>query len=535
MESNSNRRFQERQNTFQQIDPYEHKRRRENFAVELRKQKRDNRTAKRRAKISVAGYMLYFKAKENLTMPEVPVALVKYKPELASDSLNPVDKLQIIKDLLLNEGDTNLKVEGLNAILELLNDEQSPLGTLVQLGFTEMFQVFIDFNIYPTNIIYPATACLANICTAPHELMTHFFSTSIVSKFLSALNLRTLTICNLALRGLANIAGDSYEFRKVLLSKGVIHEVSSFLDGLKNNIHTVVEPVSHLLNNLCENAEDIEINDLDRMVQWIGVLTQSTNSNVKKDCLNAIMKITSVDEERIQLILDNQLGSYAVQGLHSTEKRALLHSLSILSNILEITEEYTHKLLGLGMLDKLMPCLSHSNSRIRAKAYLLLSNLVAGTKEHINFFLNHSVSSLSVSGLLDSNLEVRKECSYMLKNLFIKGTVSQKLELVKYGIIETLKESFDDYDAYLSKKLLDISFRLLVTGMEHSEISGEEPNQMVELFMDSGCAEEIEALTMRTENPKVAKLATSICAEFFDEACNSQELTNKPSGQFEFS
>jgi len=33
----------------------------------------------------------------------------------------------------------------------------------------------------------------------------------------------------------------------------------------------------------------------------------------------------------------------------------------------------------------------------------------------------------------------------------------------------------------------------------------------------------------------VAKLATSICAEFFDEACNSQELTNKPSGQFEFS
>lgn len=148
-------RVEERKHLFQKsFDVLEIKHRRESFAIELRKQKRIQNTTKRR--FLVTGHDAFNEVSRdtlnNLTMSDMDPLIVTSKPELALPEYSVIQKLVMLREMLLQ--DTNLDV--ISKIIEYIWETSSTypdlINILVDLGFTPAVVKYLDQS-YPEDIV----------------------------------------------------------------------------------------------------------------------------------------------------------------------------------------------------------------------------------------------------------------------------------------------------------------------------------------------------------------------------------------------
>ena len=117
------------------------------FAINLRKSSRSYNTAKRRAILGPLKYpsifMQNYRGKINIS--ELPVALIKSYPELASDEVPAIEKLGIIRRILYDEKVTELIIESLNALMGIFGSvDTMPIEIIFRMEFIPVFIKYME-------------------------------------------------------------------------------------------------------------------------------------------------------------------------------------------------------------------------------------------------------------------------------------------------------------------------------------------------------------------------------------------------------
>ncbi|CAG9313643.1 unnamed protein product [Blepharisma stoltei] len=519
-------RFEERIFGFQQVAGAELlKKKQENYAVELRKKIRSQNTTKRRAVVSGHSFLLHYSEKENVSVGNLPFHLIKMNPELASPDVNPIEKLRIIREIMVEDTDRNVLDQGLEVLAGVLKIEvDTPFSTIVYLGFIPILQRLMDYK-YPTPIVLNATMCLANICNGPHEYASHVFKLDGIHSFLRIISSRNIQPTIMAIRGLANLCGDCYEFSTAIIESNLINQLSQLLENCRDDNLELMAVISHLARNITQNADDISIEQIDKIVQWIGKLIIFQDPEIKDDCLKALRNISKCeDNKKIELILENNLGEFCVQSLGNYEENLLKNASKIIANFFALDIEITQQLLDCGVLDKLLQLINHPSSEIRRSVYLALSNILCGTNYQKTKYLDHEIAAFSMRGLEDADANVKLECSTMLKNFINTSEYGLTLKLIELRIFDYLKNALDnDIEPDFLNNILSICDGLLEAGKQEQYRIRDVSNQIALMFEESGCLDVLENIIGNMEVGDIFQYAQQIHEEYFGQSFDSTD------------
>ena len=519
-------RSQRRQEKFQQIDLKELAEKRHAFAVELRRQKRELRVKKRRAQMSSNQMNLL----DRQELFEVPLVLKQNNPQLNNSELSLSEKLSILKDMLA-ASPPEVKSGVLDTLLCFIEANTNSLKCFVQANLVPLIRETAE-KTQDLEVRLLCFAMLANVFTLPRDEILEIYDVSYIRLLQSGI--KDSKTFSYAILGLANLGHDSSKFRRDQINSGVLQELVEFMEQATGE--EAFENLGFFLFVLLREAEVLPLDSIHQMLQWIKVLISANNNQLTKDCLYSLKLLTSFEEAHITLVIDNNLDKVALGYLKSQDLETLRTSICVLGNIMGGTDKQTQIMLENGVLDKLMPIVDHSDRNIRTKVFWALSNLTAGTKTQIKKFVNHGILKLCIEGLVDQDLKVRKECAYMVLNLLKEGLPKDKMKLLEVGVMDKLRTAMDELDSSYMKDVLDIGFRLLVTGLEDAERSESLQNKAKDTFEESGCLAKLESIIDSCSNSSVFDLAMTIYVEFFSEfpETSSKQLLNATQGEFVF-
>ena len=240
----------------------------ERFAIELRKSHRYEHTAKRRALLGTTKYSAIFTQsyKGNINISEMPMSLIKSYPELASEEMPNIQKLIIICSILETEKATDIIVESLTTLLDVLGyADDMPIEPIFRLGFIPIFLKFSDFH-YGTQIVYPAIACLANLTVCDNYFTTCLVNYGIIESMIRVITPKSLRISSFAIKALGNLIIDSKECFYRMINQGALKKICTLMEESKEIRKELYEALCFYISQVSVFYQELSIIDANRML-----------------------------------------------------------------------------------------------------------------------------------------------------------------------------------------------------------------------------------------------------------------------------
>lgn len=497
----------------------------EKFAIELRKSHRMQNTAKRRALLGPfrASYIFSQPYKGNINISEIPVALIKSYPELASEEIPAIEKLDIIRNILIQESATEMIVESLNALMEIFGYyDEMPLEVIFRMGFVPLFIKYMDWK-YSSSIVYPSAVCLTNISACDHYYVACLVNNKGLDALVSVISPRSLITSALSIKALGNITIDSSEFHKQTKNPQVLNKITNLLEESKE-IHTELYlSLCFYIVTISNNYQSLTKSETFTLIQWIERLLDLEEPCITKDLLKAIynfscMPYACITSKKVLRFISENCSYYL--------------SMRCIANIIYHSCEQAEYFLKSNVLDTLIDGANDAPNSSKA-AYQCLSNIVISG--HYSPILHHPKLSTLISGLISKDKKVLKEASYFFsyfsKHLDYKTWVS----LISLGLLEAINQNLDtENDPELIQETLYICTYMFLKGKIESEDQGDISNRLIDEFEENECISTLEEL-MCHENSDISDFAKDIIEEYFPEYIKNQENLIETVSIFKFS
>lgn len=532
MESPRAIRLEERKRQFMApFDLSDLRQRRDTFAVELRKQKRNEGTHKRRL---LAGQKFAQGSAEahTLELREFSETLAQAFPQLCSSA--PGTPVQALKELLSHPNLSHeLYRDALLALRRLLSRDLSPpTDAVVNYGFVPVVLRFVNMHDFPAEIVLEAGWIMCNIVSGSKKATEEAIRSGCIQAFLGVLDPAHPDILEVAIWGMGNIAGDCSMFRDLLINSRA-HEMLATLIRQSQPLDPKVAKVcAWTLSCFVRGKAVPPLNVCEEVVKAVEVLAKTTDLEVVKDCFWALSHISDAENEYTQLIINAGLGKVAMGYLPTATLEIIHPALRIVGNIASGDDLMTQHVLDQGLLDKLVPLLPSSSALIRKEVMWTLSNVTAGTTEQCQAFLSHPIARGAVKTLGDGDLNVRKEASWCFSNIARQGKTSQKLQLLDIDILSYLKLLLNDSVEIVPNGLILVN-QLLVAGKEQSQVQNLPVNLAALKMEESGCLQALDILTHH-ENVVLAGESQRILSLFFTLEDPSIVFQDAPAPRFAF-
>lgn len=363
------------------------------------------------------------------------------------------------------------------------------------------------------NIAGGTTASNTSVCNAGGMELFH--------KLLQTSDKQYLDV---ALYGLANIAGESQTNRNRLLDLGVLNTLLDKYSIAKE--FELLESYGFLLKNIMRYP--YEFNE-----QTVNDILEVSMQTLEISCCD------STTEEFIEgigcLVSHNDYGKYVLStepylsillsyfNHTAYEIQEKVHRITAV--IATGTTEMTQSLLNKRILDKALCLLHNAKPPLRKEIAWLVSNITAGTRDQIDEVLSHSIITSVMKLLIESDLNVKKEATYIFYNIAILASPNQILKLVSLGILEYLKDALNNSDP---KYVLVISTQNMLTFTRALLKAGEDLQvDSLKFMMDSsGCIDVLEKL-LNSQNSLISEKAYGIVRDFIglDEDSDQEKQT----------
>jgi len=504
--------------------------RRDTFAVELRKQKRNEGTHKRRL---LAGQKFTQGSEEihSLELREFSETLVQVFPQLRNSPGTPV---QALKELLRHPNLSHeLYRDALSALRRLLSrDISPPTEAVVSHGFVPVVLRFVNLHDFPAEIVVEATWIMCNVVSGSKTATEEAIRSGCIQAFVSVLDPAHPDILEVAIWGMGNIAGDGPMFRDLLINSRA-HEMLTTLIRQSQPLDPKVAKVcAWTLTSFVRGKVPPPLNVCEEVVKAVEVLVKTTDSETLKDCFWVLSHISDADNDYTQLIINAGLGKVAMGFLSGSMPEIIHPALRIAGNIASGDDLMTQHVLDQGLLDKLVPLLQSSSTLIRKEVMWTLSNVTAGTVEQCQAFLSHPVAREAAKTMGDGDLNVRKEAAWCFSNIVKKGKTTQKLQLLDFDILPFLKMLLNDSIEVVPNGLVLVD-HLLVAGREQSQMQNLPVNLVALKMEESGCLHALELLTHH-ENAVLAGESQRILSHFFTLEDTTIVFQDAPAPRFAF-
>lgn len=410
------------------------RRHREETAIRLRKNKREEGMRKRRLMSSSATA----KAEEKTVAPSISglTPTVEALPAIAQALRNPNPKIQY---------------EATRAVRKLLSKHQDP--PVLEVLKHDILPHLVNF-LNRSDTCFEACWALTNIASTEH--------TKIVVQANACPHLVNLLRCpNAEVREqaawcLGNVAGDSAEFREGLLGMpGCLQAVLLNIQQPANE--SLLRNVTWCLSNLCRGKPQPRLESIQQAFPVLCALLQSNDDDVVTDACWALSYVSDGEDRRIEAVVASGVVPHLVRLLGSEKDTIVTPSLRTLGNIVSGNDKCTQAALDNGILDALVKLVTHRKKAIRKETCWAISNITAGTCPQIQTAVEHPglIEALLVH-LTESPWEIRKEAAWAVSNIATSTIPSLSVKkLVDAGAIGPICALLDVADTRIVNVALD--------------------------------------------------------------------------------
>jgi len=411
-------RINQRQQTFKKgVDAEDSRRKREDAAVQLRKQVREEALQKKRVvqDAALGGASL---AMDAPTSPHISI-----------------EQMQALGQAVMSD-DPVAQFNATQQFRKFLSIEHSPpIQEVIAAGLVPRFVQFLK-EINRTDLQFEAAWVLTNIASGTAEQTRAVVENGALPIFVELLQSPNDDVREQAMWALGNIAGDSPNYRDLVLQSGGLSPVMGILTQTDKT--SMMRNGTWTLSNLCRGKPPPPLEWVSPGLTTLAGLIHSTDVEVVTDACWALSYMSDGANERINAVLHAGICPRLVDLLDHTSPLVQTPALRAVGNIVTGDDQQTAAVLRCGALPKLMNLMSHSKKTIRKEACWAISNITAGTREQIQDVINGGLFAPLIHLLTTADFDVKKEAAWALSNATAGGSPQQIAYLVENGALKSM-------------------------------------------------------------------------------------------------
>uniref|UniRef100_A0A7S4QXX2 Importin subunit alpha n=1 Tax=Ditylum brightwellii TaxID=49249 RepID=A0A7S4QXX2_9STRA len=479
------------------IDSTESRRRRDDTRLTLRKNKREEGLAKRRAMGAATVGAIPSNSTEQLISAEndsTPVVGVSGKKVFT------VADIPSLLPVLTNQAsDNDSLLEAVKGFRRMLSVETNPpVKEVLDCGAMTYFIKLLERTDFEM-IQFEAAWALTNIASTEHTATVA--EAGAIPSLVQLLRSPNADVREQSAWCLGNVAGDSTALRDFVLSAGAMEPL--LLNVAQPASDSLLLNAVWTLSNFCRGKPQPDLSVVGQAIPALAGILQGENRNAMMDACWALSYLSDGSDDRIQAVINAGVVPRLVSLLSDANSSIVTPALRTLGNMVSGSDTQTQAVLDAGVLQHVGSLLAHNKKNVRKETCWLLSNIAAGTHGQIGTLLESRQDMSSVINAVRTEVwDVRKEAAWVVCNIATGGAEYHVKCLVDLGAIVALCEILDVADAKITLVALDAIKSILKVGDYTSFVD------------EAGGIEAIESL-QHHENEEVYEKAVEIIEEFF--------------------
>jgi hypothetical protein len=512
----------------------DHRLKREEASVKLRKQNRFEHVAKRRARLvereeeeeNAEEMIEDWEEHVGMSLEEV---LLQAEPRLRDTSLPSHQRLNLLLSLFTSAS-SDLLFSATSTLKKLLGCSNNP--PITQVARPEVISKLISLlDGDDRNVIYEALWCLTNLGYGPSEVICQMMDKGVLPPLCRLINHTDVLVSDSALWVLSNLATEETA-RKRIVESGVIDLCLEIFHSEAPQRKHDYSNLLHLISNLILGSdyppESHIYTQVLTFVPW--AFAQERESIIAKACWICCYIADSTDANKLELIIQLGLLPKLMELLLAPSPSIVVPAVRTIGNIAGGNDVQTQAILDLDLLSRLHALLDHSERQVRKDAMWCLSNITAGTIDQTMSVIQHPIMAIALEKMNDIDLEIRREATWAVVNAIGILPFCMILQLSYTRVIDSLYRSLDYNDAIMLKITLEGLMDLLSKEKEAGETA------MLSRFEELGGLTALNSLMMHP-NAFVYKLVSELNRRFFDseEVSRPSLDSSPPVSHYEFS
>eukprot|EP01063_Lacrimia_lanifica_P033548 TRINITY_DN599_c0_g1_i1.p1 TRINITY_DN599_c0_g1~~TRINITY_DN599_c0_g1_i1.p1 ORF type:complete len:515 (+),score=216.44 TRINITY_DN599_c0_g1_i1:55-1599(+) len=398
----------------QGVDQDKNAEKRQEAALSLRKQKRNQQLEQKRAR------------QQN---PEDDAAAA------ADEPLPRVDELPLWVKEMANPDPVNRK-KAVSGIRRLLSTTENPpvMECLAVPEALPVLDALMKDTAHP-DIQFEAAWALTNIASGSTE------ATRMAQVCIPALGqLMQSPVEDLREQAVWAIGNFSAErdVRDTLLQEGYMGLLINVVSGGNPRI-TTLRTATWAMTNLCRGKPIPQFHLIKGAIPvFAQMLMQSSDEEMLQDAAWGLSYICDGDAHAHQAVIDSNVLPRVLALLSWQQSEIQTATLRMVGNIVSGTEGHTQEVLNKGLLPKLHFLFESSSSAIRKSVLWTLSNITAGTVAQLQAVIQSGVFRPVISSLEGDTAIVKNEAAWVVCNAACMGTPEQVKFLLGEGCVQPL-------------------------------------------------------------------------------------------------
>lgn len=496
-------RLNQRQKAFKKsVDPEEARRKREDVAVQLRKQTRDEALNKKRM--------------VNDGTPSGAVGIFDAAMHGEAGQAQPGLGIPDLPALCqtLQSDDQNAQFATTQHFRKLLSIEQNPpIQEVINAGIVPRFVQFLK-EVNRTDLQFEAAWVLTNIASGNADQTRVVVEGGALPIFVQLLHSPDDDVKEQAVWALGNIAGDSPNFRDLVLQSGSLNPIMQVLRETDRN--SMMKNATWTLSNLCRGKPAPPFDWVSPALAALANLIYTTDVEVLTDACWALSYLSDGPNERITAVIQCGVCRRLVELLLHPSERVQTPALRAAGNIVTGDDHQTQVILQSGALPSLQKLLSHSKKAIRKESCWTISNICAGSREQIQEVVANGIIMPDIVHLLETaDFDIKREAAWAICNATSGASPLQTEYLVQCGCIKPLVTLLGGSDTKSIVVALDTLDNILKAGKMREQQESLAENPFAQFVEQADGLRKLETLQEQDPSDEVYQKALRLIANYF--------------------
>ena len=498
-------RFRARNLNFLNADFKYTQQRREAFAVELRRDKRNQMHTKKRISSSRTPTL-----QKSNSISSIPPDLFQYLPPHSfpspffSSPTSDQEKLEVICSALLNSPPPSITHRFLLLINHSLPSNTEVPSLLYNLHLIDPILRLISPN--STNeILLESTYTISVIASGPSTYTSEIVKFQGLDRLLSVISPAHIQRLENILWSLANILHDSSEHVQECINKDIFSRLQRILGDLKRTMNSnLAQALAFVIKSLAMHCSVMKSSEIKELAGLCMHLLDTYENYQLQDCVYGVYYMCKV-ESNLDLLLSLQVVDCVKRHLYKPE--LLLPSLKVINAVIAGTEVHTQYMLDNEALLILNTYIETQNTDCLHMILMSLGNIAACSEEINSTLVLHDVFPPALRYLCHTSEEIRLDTSFFLRNFFSLAKSKDKLRATEFNLYTYLAEALSYSEPEYLCNVLCVVYHMLGLYYENPEI--------LQLFEQAGGLVSLTSLTAHPDS-NVSDTADALYSRFYD-------------------